>query len=299
MSGAAGWAALAGFAQGLGSELKERDDFERKQKLYQMEQDVMLQREKTLATLRAELQDENAGKRSDRAIDRMTYKDQLESGNIVGQFKDPETGSMYGRTKKGDVVPLNITSDEYQDAEKRLHGAKATTAEMQPERTQAEIDRAQASTANINSMKDRREATPIADPAGDKIRSDYQKQINARRVQAIKDAQAAAKAGGKGAPFDENQAAQDVTSQLYSVYGADAVGKALGGARNTASPVNTSMPGTQAGASTTAPPQQGNVPTPEALMAQASAAVKARPDKQAEIEARLKQLMVKYGYQPQ
>lgn len=281
------WAGIAGAANAVGGILQQREADERKQRLYLLEQDILQKRQEALASLRGDIQDKNAASRSDRALDRIQFTHALQSGDISGQFKDPETGNMYGRRKDGTVVPLNITSDDYQDALKRTTEGKADAAALQPDRIRGQMDQTAASTANLKSTTARREATPVADPEGDKIRADYQRQINQRRSDAIKAAKQAAKEGKTGVPFDENQAAQDIVPQLYSVYGGDAVKRAIGGGNN---------------APPTAPQQQPsaqtNTPSVQDLMAQATAAVKARPDKQAEIEARLQQLMQQYGYQP-
>lgn len=127
MSGA-GWAALAGFANALGSDIEARRAQEDKMKLYEQEQALMEKRETTLAQIRANLQDENAAKRSDRNEDRDTKKHDMTMDDVVGQFTDPETGSVYGRTKSGGVIPLNTTSGTYQDNKAAILQGQADAA---------------------------------------------------------------------------------------------------------------------------------------------------------------------------
>lgn len=297
MSGRAGWGAIAGAANALQSYFAERRAADDKAKLYQQEQDIMQKREEALAQIRANLQDRNAGNRSDRAMNRDEFKHSLTSGDVTGAFKDEETGSIYGRTKDGNVIPLNITSDDYQDYKKRVEAGKADQGDLAGAKTQAQIDRTNAQTTNLGSQTARRDATPISDPQGDKIRADYQKQINTRRAQTIRAVEQARKNGDPppGA-FDENQAAQDISSQLYSVYGADAVKKALGGGNN----VPGSAPQPQASPRGSQNPQASSqsTPTPDAIVAAMQAAVKAGKDPQA-VRTWGEGLFKKYGYDPQ
>lgn len=277
------WAGIAAAANSIGGILQAREADSRKEKLYLMEQDIMQKRQEALAQLRGDIQDNNAANRSDRALNRLQFKQELEAGNITGGYEDKETGNYYGRTKGGQMVPLHVTSDEYQQGLAAIQKGKANVAEMAPEKTQAQINQTNASTNNLNSITERRDATPLPttkDPQGDKIRSELQKQIDAARAQNIREADAARKAGTAPPPaFDPNSVTEQAMSQLYSVYGADAVKSAVG-----------------AGANRDTGAKTGDRPTVEQLLASANAAIKAGKDPKA-VEARLQELYAKYGYE--
>lgn len=301
MSGAA-WAGLAGAFGFVGDQISKDAAEQRAEKLKEMEDAAQEKRETFLAQFRSQLQDQNAANRNARGMDRDAAKHDLTSGDVTGAYKDPETGNIFGRTKSGDTVPLNITSDDYQDYLKRINAGKAVAGDMVGDKTQAGIDRTDAQTANYGSLTARRDSSPISDPEGDKIRADYQKQVNSQRVQSLKAAAAAQKAGTTPPdPFDENQAAPAITSQLYSVYGGDAVKNALGGGNNAPRSQRLATPAPSSAPQQAAPqtsPTQPNAPSMQSIMAQATAAVKNGADPKA-VEARMQQLMQQYGYQPQ
>jgi hypothetical protein len=202
LSGAAGWAALAGLANYIGGRMENDREMEQKQKLYQMQQDAEMKRQQFLAQFQADLSERN--KQAD---------DERSKDDIEATFTDPETGNIYGRTKSGNKVMLNQTSDDYQ-----------------------------------NDIKSQRQARLSAT------------QGRTNHLQAL---------GSK----------PDYTNPNYG----------------------TGTPAPNPNAEQTSPTQPA-APSVEQLLAQANAAAKAvgnDPQKQAAIEARLKQLMVQYGYQPQ
>lgn len=295
MSGAAGWAALAGAAGFIGNKIQSDDAFEKKKQLYLLEQDAQEKREAFLAGIRSDLTTGRQQAHDDRVQTRGQTLEAIKAGEYTNVHPDPETGNLIGTNKNGDSKILNATSDDYQSFKKRIESGKADAADLSGEKTQSQIDRAGAQIANYGSEIDKRDSS---DPAGDKIRADYQRQINLRRAQNIKDAATAQKTGAPGpGAFDENAVAPDVTAQLYSVYGADAVKGALGGANNVprSQRVNAAPPAQSAPQQS---PTQSGAPSMDQIMAQANAAVKAGADPKA-VEARMQQIMQKFGYQPE
>lgn len=304
MAGGAGWAALAGFANAFGSDIEKQRDQEFKMKLYEQEQALMEKRETTLAQIRANLQDQNAANRSGRAMDRDAAKHAMTQGDVTGAFKDEETGNYYGRTKGGDVVPLNITSDDYQSMLKQLHKGKADEASALPALTEAKTAEANAATANLGNLVQHRD-NPTPKDQGPEIRKSYQTLIRQQQTDDAKKAAAAAKAGTDYTPMDPLTMHQTAQASLYDTYGADAVNASLGGANNKPKQTPRAAPTAQnVPASDQVPmppagqaPGSTGAPSMQQLMDAANAAVKAGKDPNA-VQARLLQLMQQYGYKP-
>ena len=236
MSGRAAWGGIAGAANALQAYFAERRASDDKAKLYAQEQDIMQKREEALAQIRANLQDTNAANRSNRAMNRDEFKHSLTKGDVTGAFKDEETGSIYGRTKDGNVVPLNITSDDYQDYKKRIEAGKAASGDLSGDKTQAQIDRTNAQTTNLTSQTTARDNKPAPDKMGEEIRKSFQANFAKAHDDWAKQAAAATKAGQPAPPFDPAAASDSAKAALYPVYGGDAVNASVGGGANKPKP---------------------------------------------------------------
>jgi hypothetical protein len=290
MSSSAGWAALAGFANTLGGRLQADHELEQKQKLMQMQQDAEMKRQKFLEKYKSDL---------DEARD--ASKHEREAGDVVGAARNPETGAWEGRTRDGSMIQLGDTSEGYKAAlaAKRALGNKKT--EGQIDLNDARVVETGARTgligkqgANIDSIIDKRnQPSTKEDPISKDIRSTdttdidrQQKEVNARRAEMLK---ANPQADPATLPtFDPDQAAQAAAARVYKQYGAEKAKSVLSGIQ---------------GIKADAPPQQQSptqpgAPSMESLMQQANDAIK-RGAPQDKVEARLKEAMAKYGYNPQ
>lgn len=252
------WSGIAGAANAIGGILVSREADERKSKLYQQEQDILAKRQEALAYVRGDITDKNAGNRSDRAMDREAFKKGLDSGDITGQFKDDETGNMYGRRKDGSVVPLNITSDDYQSTLSKTATGKADAAALGAPLRQAQIDHTVASTANVQSTMEKRDSAPTPDKMGPEIRKSFQANFAKAHDDWAKDAAAARKAGTAEPEFDTAAAMQTAQASLYPVYGADAVNASVGGGANAPTQAAPAAPGPSS-----APPDGTRVKGPD------------------------------------
>lgn len=276
-------AALAAGANFLGSRLQSDYEFEQKQKLYKMQQDVEMQRQMFLEKYKADLYKE---KKDD---DRSRVE-----GDIVGQFQDPETKNWYGRTRTGSVVPLNETSPEFQQTLKDKGtltndniGARTNLANARLGLVDAQKEHLGKMDANIDDQINHRNKPKEPKDNTQKIRDDYlqltrqfETDENGRRKEAEK-------AGKQFTPSDPAQAQQGIMAKLYSVYGGPTVRSALG--------ADTPKQQAPQAAAPQAQPTAGK-PTPEQIIAEANAAVKARPDLQPQIEAKMKAIFQQYGY---
>lgn len=238
MSGA-GWAGLAGAFGFVGNQISKDAEEQRQEKLKEMEDAATEKRQEFLAGYRSQLQDQNAANRNARGMDRDAAKHDLTSGDVNGAFKDPETGNYFGRTKDGNVIPLNITSDDYQNYLQRQNAGKAVAGDMVGDKTQAQIDRTQAQTQNYNSLTDTRDAKaaqPQLSPEDKQATGYYKSAVQQQFASYNKDKEAAQKAGqdmSKYPAFDFRQAALQSRDQMDTLYG-DGTAQRLMGDPNTA-----------------------------------------------------------------
>lgn len=137
MAGAAGWAALAGFASALGGRLQDRYDDDRRERLRQMQEQAEMKRQQFLIDYR-----EAAEQRSKEA-DWNRSKD-----DVIASFTNPETGSVVGRTRAGGTIPLIETSPDYQSGLKQKR-------ELESQRLEngAQLQMAQAALAEARAMR--------------------------------------------------------------------------------------------------------------------------------------------------
>lgn len=283
MSGAAGWAALAGFANTLGGRLQADHELEQKQKLMQMQQDAEMKRQQFLDKYRSDLE-----------MERDKAKDERQKDDVVGTFKDPETGSWFGRTRSGGSVPLHATSDEYQSDLATGRDVKIDKDKSSVGMNAARIDKMRKEVENYDSLIGARgkEKATKEDPINKDIRSTYKTDIDRQQKEVDAKRAAMLKANPQVDPttlptFDPDQAAQGAAARVYKQYGADRAKSVLSG-----------IQGIKADAPQQQSPTQPSAPSPEALMQQANEAIK-RGAPQDKVEARLKQLMSQYGYSPQ
>lgn len=102
---ASAWAALAGAANFLGNRIQNNYEDERQTRLKKLQEDADMKRQQFLIDYR-----EAADQRS-READWNRTKD-----DVMSTFADPETGNTMGRTRSGNSVLLNQTSDAYRTA---------------------------------------------------------------------------------------------------------------------------------------------------------------------------------------
>lgn len=281
---ASGWSFLAGFANTLGGRLQSDYEMEQKQKLSQMQQDAEMKRQQFLEKYRSDLE-----------MERDKAKDERQKDDVVGTFKDPETGSWFGRTRSGGSVPLHATSDDYQSDLAAGRDVKLDKDKTSIDVNKERIDKMRKEVENYDSLIGNRgkEKAPKEDPINKDIRSTYKSDIDRQQREVAAKRAAMLKANPQADPatlpaFDPDQAAQGAAARVYKQYGAERAKNVLNGIQ---------------GIKADAPPQQQSptqpsAPSPEALMQQANEAIK-RGAPQDKVEARLKQLMSQYGYSPQ
>lgn len=272
MSGAAGWAGLAGAFGFVGNQISKDAEEQRQEKLKEMEDAATEKRQEFLAGYRADLSDRNAANRNARGMDRDAAKHDLTSGDVTGAFKDPETGNYFGRTKSGDTIPLNITSDDYQDYLKRINTGKAVAGDMTGEKTQATIDRANAQTTNYGSLTDARDAKaaqPQLSPEDKQATGYYKSAVQQQFASYNKDKEAAQKAGqdmSKYPAFDFRQAALQARDQMDTLYGEGSASRLMGDPNTAQTPVapiysdgSAAAPGAPAAPAPTSTPRSSRV----------------------------------------
>jgi hypothetical protein len=221
-----------------------------------MQEDAAMKRDMFLAEYRAKVDAEKE-----------SAQREATKNDVTAQFTDPETGSVYGRTKSGGTVPLMETSPEYRQS---LRDKSAS---------EIEYKRAQRESAEASAARARRPATvrtkepkePKPDPIQKEIRAAYMAEVARLREARVDDMELDTKA----------------RANLYPVYGGDAVSATLGGSKKAAPPA--------AGAPQSLSPTQPNAPSMEEIIANANKAVAAGADP-AKVEARMAQLMQQYGY---
>src|SRR6478735_2588997 len=274
-----GWAFLSGFANTLGGRMQADYENEQKQKLYQMQQDAEMKRQQFLEKYRSDLE-----------MERDKAKDERQKDDVVGTFKDPETGTYFGRTRGGGSVPLHATSEDYQKDLAEGRDVKLEKDKLGTEAQQARIDRMRKEVENYDSLIGKRnqtkpEKTP-KDPDDNYIRSLYNKQLH--EMQYPVDPQTGKPMTTAAPGFNRAEADAKVRGALSDAYGSDKVGKILG---------NSVKDQVAAGFDKTNTPAKQAV-SPEALMQAANDAIRRGADPKA-VEARLQQLMQQNGYNPQ
>lgn len=275
---AAGLAAGANF---LAGRLQSEYEMEQKQKLYQMQQDAEMKRQMFLEKYRADLDEENAAKKYER-----------EKDDVVGTFKDPETGTYFGRTKSGGSVPLHATSEDYQSDLAAERDNKVEKGKLGLTAEQARIDRMRKQVEDYDSKIAKREqptqkaSKEPKDPDENYIRGQYNKMLH--EAQYPIDPTTGKPTTAANPNFNRAQADADIRSSLSERYSQEKVNKILGSSVKDQVAQGFDKPA----------PQQKQAPSPEALMQAANEAIK-RGAPQDQVEARLKQLMAQYGYSPQ
>jgi len=274
-----GWAFLSGFANTLGGRMQADYENEQKQKLYQMQQDAEMKRQQFLEKYRSDLE-----------MERDKAKDERQKDDVVGTFKDPETGTYFGRTRGGGSVPLHATSEDYQKDLAEGRDVKLEKDKLGTEAQQARIDRMRKEVENYDSLIGKRnqtkpEKTP-KDPDDNYIRSLYNKQLH--EMQYPVDPQTGKPMTTAAPGFNRAEADAKVRGALSDAYGSDKVGKILGN----------SVKDQVAGAYDKTNPPAKQAVSPEALMQAANDAIRRGADPKA-VEARLQQLMQQNGYNPQ
>jgi len=279
---ASGWNFLAGFANTLGGRMQSDYENEQKQKLYQMQQDAEMKRQQFLEKYKADLDEENAAKKYER-----------EKDDVVGTFKDPETGTYFGRTKSGGSVPLHATSDDYQsdlaaerDAKVEKGKLGLTVEQARIERMRKQVENYDSEIAKRNQPKPEKAAKEAKDPDAAYIHGQYNKMLH--EAQYPVDPTTGKPTTTADPNFNRAQADAAIRNSLSEAHGQEKVNKILGNSVKDQVAEGFDKPA----------PQQKAAPSPEALMQAANAAIQ-RGAPQDQVEARLKQLMAQYGYSPQ
>ena len=275
-----GWAFLSGFANTLGGRMQADYENEQKQKLYQMQQDAEMKRQQFLEKYRSDLE-----------MERDKAKDERQKDDVVGTFKDPETGTYFGRTRGGGSIPLHATSEDYQKDLAEGRDVKLEKDKLGTEAQQARIDRMRKEVENYDSLIGKRnqtkpEKTP-KDPDDNYIRGLYNKQLH--EMQYPVDPQTGKPTTTAAPGFNRAEADAKVRGALSDAYGQDKVNKILG---------NSVKEQVAAGFDKTNTPAPKQTVSAEALMQAASDAVRRGADPKA-VQARLQQLMQQNGYDPQ
>lgn len=126
---ASAWAALAGVANFLGNRIQNNYEDERMTRLKKLQEDADMKRQQFLIDYR-----QQADERSKQADWERTKDD------VMSTFQDPETGNTMGRTRSGNSVLLNQTSDSFRSA-------RAQDKELDNAYRQAQIEALQGRTA--------------------------------------------------------------------------------------------------------------------------------------------------------
>lgn len=134
---ASGWAALSGFATALGNRLQDRYDDDRRERLRQLQEAADMKRQQFLIDYR-----QQADERSKQADWERTRDD------VVASFTNPETQSVYGRTKGGKTVPLFETSPDFQSGLKQKRELEAQGLE-----NRAQLAAANAAVAEARALR--------------------------------------------------------------------------------------------------------------------------------------------------
>src|SRR6478609_698862 len=216
------WAFLSGFANTLGGRMQADYENEQKQKLYQMQQDAEMKRQQFLEKYRSDLE-----------MERDKAKDERQKDDVVGTFKDPETGTYFGRTRGGGSVPLHATSEDYQKDLAEGRDVKLEKDKLGTEAQQARIDRMRKEVENYDSLINKRNqpkpekaAKEPKDPDEGFIRGQYNKQLH--EMQYPVDPQTGKPTTTAAPGFNRAEADAKVRGALSDAYGQDKVGKILG-----------------------------------------------------------------------
>lgn len=257
-----GWDFLAGFANTLGGTLQQRQQNEQAEKLRKMQEDAAMKRDMFLAEYRAKVDAEN------RAAEREATKN-----DVTAQFTDPETGSVYGRTKGGGIVPLHETSEEYRQS---LRDKTASDIEYK---------KAQRESAEARAERARRPSTPRPraapkPPKPEKVQlADLALENNAGKIK-VRPADAIGPAA-PASPFGDRPELEMMPNPM----GTEPAPIFVDPSKGTRQPIGNESRS----------PTQPNAPSVEEIIASANKAVAAGADP-AKVEARMAQLMKQFGY---
>lgn len=257
-----GWDFLAGFANTLGGTLQKRQEDEQAEKLRKMQEDAAMKRDMFLAEYRAKVDAEK------QAAEREATKN-----DVTAQFTDPETGSVYGRTKGGGKITLHETSPEYRQSLR--------------DKSASEIDykRAQRESAEARAERSRRPSTPrpraaAKPPKPEKIQlADLELENRGGNIK-VRPADAIGPAA-PASPFGDRPALDSMPAPM--------------GEGPAPIFVDPSKGARQPIGNESRSPTQPNAPSVEEIIANANKAVAAGADP-AKVEARMAQLMQQYGY---
>lgn len=292
MSSAAGWAALAGFANTLGGRLQADHELEQKQKLMQMQQDAEMKRQQFLEKYKSDLDEARAASKHER-----------EAGDVVGAARNPETGAWEGRTRDGSMIQLGDTSEAYQANLEAQRKAKLGKDEISIDKdkttidvNKARIDKMRKEVENYDSMIGKRNQPKAEkekkDPDDSFIRGQYNKSIH--ELQYPIDPQTGKPVTTAVKNFDRATADKSVRDTLSEAYGQEKVSKILGNSMKDEVAAGFDR-ASAVPASDQKSPTQPNAPSVGQLQAAANAALRAGKDPAA-VEAHLLQKMKEYGY---
>ncbi len=251
---ASGWDFLAGFANTLGGQLQQRQQQEQEQKLRKMQEDAAMKRDMFLAEYRAKVDAEN------KAAEREATK-----GDVVAQFTDPETGSVYGRTKGGTTIPLNETSREYRQSLRDKAASELEYKRSQSDAANARAERSRRPSASRSSGRKEPKAPKPETTSFELAGNDGR--IKIRPADNI----------GPAAPMNVRPALEQIPDRDEEAEVTPVFVEPQGGA-----PVATGQPAK---------------PSREEIVAKAQAAISAGADP-GKVQARVAELMKQYGYAP-
>lgn len=295
MSGAAAWAALAGFAGGIGSQLQQKQELEQKQKLAQMQQDAELKRQMFLQQYASDLRDKSKAAEDERTKD-----------DVVSHGTNAETGDVLGFTKSGKAIPLSTTSDEYK-------AAKKAQLQAQVANTQAlAINRQGANKGPVNPNYGTGQRAPdnsndpypndpdvAYDPTGKTPFSsndlDFVNRYAAQRDKRLKAGMSILDDSDPDNPDKNNDPDITIGTGGWATKDSNLV-KQLSKARDARLNAQDKLNATPA--SNQQPTARSGAPTPQQIMDEANAAIK-RGAPQDAVEAKMKALFQQYGYSPQ
>lgn len=263
-----GWAAFGAGAMGyLGNRMEQDRQLQLKDKLETARQ----KREEFLLQYKSQL-DTQERLASEKQKDEEKTKDETENYN---RGIKATRGGVFGYNARGDVKKLRDLTDEekanldQEDEQKKLE-IEAKRAGIANAASGAAMNNAYK-TAAIEEMKSKQEARDANKRLSPQEREQQKFQEEVVKLASNKDFAAQAMANAPDGVDPDLFVAQAAAKRLQAVKGA------LGGAQ---------------------PPAQSAKPSPDEIIAKANEAVKNGADPKA-VEARTKELFMKYGYQPQ
>jgi len=263
-----GWAFLSGAAGYLSNRMAKEQELKEKQ----LQEEAMMKRQMMLEKYRNDLEAQRQltleNERSKNTREEKQAEHELSKGDVVGQYQNPRTGEVIGRTRGGDTVQLYQPSKEESDYLRRKQDLELSAAQAQAAHNSATARHLDMQDSLIEDRKklirasaNLKEAQANGKLKGDSLTRELVKQYG--QAQAL--------------TADDPTAQQAWFSHMENTFGRDEMAKAFPGKYGAAQPA------------------QGNKPSIEDLMKQAQDAVQrgADPNK---VEERLKQLMNQYGY---